>query len=426
MKKSYLSKIFIGVIVIVSGATVARAQAPFSPGYVVPLAGDTLRGQVQELGELRNAQVCRFRPTATAASTDYAPTALRAYGLAGGARYEARPVPPADSTRATPAPLFVEVLVSGPARLYTCRDRPGHTRYFVAVGGPKARLRELAERRVKTFSNSFEAYETLSLYRDTLAAALRACPAAQVLLPRLPFQPAALGRVITRYNECVGGPAAVSARLAPRAQGPVLSLLGGYQYGTLTLNGANIFFNVAPPLHQGVPVGGLALSFTMPHTRQTITLRLEAQYAHEVYEGEHTGPVPTAALPTPQLNKYKFDLTYLHVPVLLRYTLMRSPGLRPFLEAGIVYARLFQATTAFSGQQGTAAQIVFPFFQGEDVQYNQFGFAAGVGVSAPVLAERRLALLARVSTANGPSNYVQVGAPITYFSALLSLDLTKP
>lgn len=363
MRKTYVTQVFIGIALAMSGSLVARAQATFRPGYVVPLAGDTLRGEVQELGELRNSLTCRFRPSPAAPPTDYAPTAARAYGFTGSAQYEARPVPPADTARTTPTPLFVEVLVSGPAQLYTCRDH-GHMRYFVAVGAAGARLRELAERRVKTFSNGFEAYETRSLYRDTLAAALRACPAVQVLLPKLPFQQVALGRVITQYNECVGGPAAVSTRLAPRSRGPVLSLLGGYQYGTLSLSGSSPFFNVAPPLHQGSPVGGLGLSFTLPQTRRTVTLRLEAQYAHEVYEGEYSGLLPTGALPTPQLNKYKFDLTYLHVPVLLRYTLLRNPKLRPFLEAGFVYSRLLQSNSAFSAQQSPAPPITLPFFQG--------------------------------------------------------------
>lgn len=425
MKKNYLWQVLAAAALLTASAPAARAQANFQPGYVVPLAGDTLRGQVQELGELRSALTCRFRPGPAAAATDYAPTALRAYGFTGGERYEVRLVPPADSTQAAPTSRFVEVLVGGPAQLYLCRDRPGRTRYFAAVGPGGARLRELVERRVKTFSNGFEAYETRSLFRDTLAAALRACPAVQVQLPRLPFQQAALARVIASYNACMGGPAAALVPVR-RQRGPMLSLLGGYQQGTLSLNGNNTFFNVAPPLRQSSPVGGLGLSLTMPYTRRAVTLQFEAQYAHEVYTGSYSGPVPTAALPTPQLNSYRFDLSYLHAPVLLRYTLLRSKVLRPFIEAGLVYSHLLQSTNTFSAQQGTLAPVAFPFFQGEYVRNNQFGFVAGVGVSVPVVAERRLALLARFATNNGPSYYTEIGAPITYFSALLSLDLTKP
>ncbi|RZK30110.1 MAG: polysaccharide biosynthesis tyrosine autokinase [Hymenobacter sp.] len=47
------------------------AQNAFTPGYLVQLNGDTIRGEVQLRGAMRSALMCRFRPTATAASTDY-------------------------------------------------------------------------------------------------------------------------------------------------------------------------------------------------------------------------------------------------------------------------------------------------------------------------------------------------------------------
>lgn len=386
MRKTYLTQVLIGIALALSGSLVARAQATFRPGYVVPLAGDTLRGEVQELGELRNSLTCRFRPSPTAAPTDYAPTAAQAYGFTGSAQYEARPVPPADSARPTPTPLFVEVLVSGPAQLYTCRDR-GHTRYFVAVGPAGARLRELAERRVKTFSNGFEAYETRSLYRDTLAAALRACPAVQISLPRLPFQQAALGRVITRYNECVGGPAAVATRLTSRAHGPVLSLLGGYQHGRLSFGTG--FLAITSRNHTG-PVGGLALGLPLPHTLQTVSVRLEVVYSAEQYE------------------QSQFNQSYLNLPVQLRYTLLRNQVIRPFAEAGAMYSYLLHA-------QDT-----------NPVQTGQFGFVAGVGASFPLAGPRRLGVLVRVTTSESLTNAAMVGSKNTCVSALLSLDLTKP
>lgn len=233
-------------------------------------------------------------------------------------------------------------------------------------------------------------------------------------------------RVITQYNACVGGPAAVAAPPAIRQPGAVLSVLAGYQSGTLKLNGSNFFFQSAPPLRQASPVAGLALTLTLPHTRRTMSVRLEAMYAHEVYDGEYGGIPNTAASPTSQVNTYHFDLQYLHVPVLLRYTLMRSPRLRPFIEAGGVYHRVLQAQSAFTIHTGTGSTINLPYFADNDVQYNQVGLQAGAGLSAPVIGERRLALLARVATSSGLSNYTGVGAPMTYFSVLLGLDVSKP
>jgi len=425
MKKSYFTGSVLLALAVFT-TTVARAQASYQPGYVVTLAGDTLRGQVQEVSARRNSVLCRFRATPDAIATYYAPAGLRAYGVQQGATYRVLAVLPADSASGPPQPLFLEVLVQGPAQLYSSRERPGYTRYFVAVGAPASRPQELVQRRVKGFANGLESYETRSLYRDTLAAALRACPAVQVQLPQLPFQQAALARVITQYNTCVGGPAVAVAPPAARRQGSVLSVLVGYQYSTLQPSGSTGFFSVAPALHQASPVGGLALNLTLPHTRRTVSLRLEAIYAHELYEGQYTGPVGTMALPTSQVNTYRFDLQYVHVPILLRYTLLRSARLRPFAEAGLVYHRLVQTQSAFTLAPGTGSFITLPYFDENNVQYNQFGLQAGAGISTPLIGERRLAFMARVATCNGLSSYTTIGAPITYFSLLLGLDLSKP
>jgi hypothetical protein len=334
-------------------------------------------------------------------------------------------VPPADSAAVASGPqqVFLEVLVQGAAQLYSSREQPSRTRYFVAVGGPAARLRELAEYRVQGFANGVKVYETRSLYRDTLAAALRGCLAVQVQLPRLPFLPAALTRVVSQYNSCMGGPVAKAVVPATRRRGVVLSALAGYQAGSLRLSG-NGFFSAAPPLRQAGPVAGLALNVVLPHTRRTVNLRLEALYAHEVFNGEYTDAVSTAATPT--FNKYRFDLQYLHLPVLLRYTLLRSPRLHPFVEAGMLYSRLLSSQSALSLQQGNSQPFNLPFFGENTMVNNQFGLQAGAGLSLPVMGERRLALLARAATSTGPSDYVTIAAPITYYSVLLGLDLSKP
>lgn len=313
------------------------------------------------------------------------------------------------------------MLVQGTAQLYSSREQPGRTRYFVAVGGPAARVRELAERRVQGFVDGAKVYETRSLYRDTLAAALRGCPAVQVQLPRLPFLPAALTRVVSQYNSCLGGPVVKAVVPATRHRGVVVSALVGYQAGSMHLTSSESFFGAAPPLRQAGPVAGLGLNVVVPHTRRTISLRLEASYAHAVFSGESTDAVNTT-----QVNKYRFDLQYLHLPVLLRYTLLRSHQLRPFAEAGMLYSRLLSSQSAFSFQQAGFQSVNLPFFAQDNTARNQFGVQAGAGLSLPVIGERRLALLARVATSTGPSDYVGIAAPITYYAVLLGLDLSKP
>lgn len=409
------------LLLVLALPLVARAQTKFEPGYVLPLAGDTLRGQVQLRGELRNARTCLFRPAETAPPTDYAPTQLRGYGTANGLAFESCLLPAADSGQAA-RQLFAQRLAAGPASLYVCRDQAGRTRYFVALG--RGRLRELVQRRVQGYVRGTQVVQTFALYRDTLAAALAGCPAVQAQLPELAYRPAALLGIVRGYNACVGGPAAAQPKQA-RASRPVLSVVAGYQQGTLSFSGTP-FLNLAPPLRQQGFTGGLVLAVALPHTRGTLTLRPEARYAHELYEGSYTGPVPTAALPSPQVNTYRLDLRYLHVPVVLRYTLRRLPLVQPYVEAGGLYALLLSHETAFSNAVPPGSPTALAFFQGENAAGSQFGYVLGAGASLPVAAERRLGVLVRYAAGSGPSNYTSISSPIRYFQVLLSLDLTRP
>ncbi len=425
MNLFYKASLLALVATLTSNA--AHAQASFRPGYIVRSVGDTLRGEVQAVGALRNALVCRFRPAPGGVVTEYAPASLRAYGILHEAMYETQRVPPADSTQTpAPQPFFVEVLVTGRARLYSLRDRDRHNHYFVAVGAPDVPLQELVERRIKTFSNGFEAYETQARYRTTLAAVLRDCPSVQVQLPALPFLQAALIRVVMQYNECVGGAVAVKAAPARHHEKPVLSLLGGYQHGSMSFSGS-AFFSSSLTIPQASLTGGLGLSFTLPQTRRTVSLQLEALYAHELYESSYQSMPATAGSAYLRTTTYKFDLSYVHVPVLLRYTLMRSQLFRPFLEAGGIYSRVVRSQTLFTMYDGsTNTTAIIPLFPGSEVENNQFGLVGGIGASVPVLGTRRLGLLLRASTSTGPSNYTDLSTPIIYYSVLLSLDLTKP
>ena len=65
MNRFYLALLWVAVL---SGLMSTRllAQANFQPGYVLPLAGDTLRGEVDLQEGRLNAKACRFRPMAAA------------------------------------------------------------------------------------------------------------------------------------------------------------------------------------------------------------------------------------------------------------------------------------------------------------------------------------------------------------------------
>lgn len=173
----------------------AQAQTNFRQGYVLPLAGDTLRGEVDSRDGRASAQRCRFRATAQSVVVTYLPAELRGYGLTvDNQHYRALTV------AAAPQPYFLEVLVDGPAALYFLRD--AQQREFYYVVSPQLPLAPLEHAFVRMVRDGRTYSEEQAPYRNTLVVALAGCPAAQAQLPRLPFQESALRRVVAAYNHC--------------------------------------------------------------------------------------------------------------------------------------------------------------------------------------------------------------------------------
>ncbi|RZL06667.1 MAG: DUF885 family protein, partial [Hymenobacter sp.] len=81
------------------------------------------------------------------------------------------------------ATVFVKVLVTGKAALYTRQDRDDQARYYLAMGTDS--LRELRQYRVPQVVEDRTVYEEKSPFRTVLANAFRDCLAVQPLLPRL-------------------------------------------------------------------------------------------------------------------------------------------------------------------------------------------------------------------------------------------------
>ena len=72
----------------------ALAQTDFRPGYIIQLAGDTVRGEIDNRSAVRNATECRFRQGTV---RELAPAELLGYGLTGTKVYRTRTVTVPDS-----------------------------------------------------------------------------------------------------------------------------------------------------------------------------------------------------------------------------------------------------------------------------------------------------------------------------------------
>lgn len=83
----------------------------FRPGYVVTLAGDTLRGEINHGSATALCAECLFRPEGQTATTRYLPADLAAYRFEGGQYFRSHPLEGEGQ-------VFLEVLVQGELNVY--------------------------------------------------------------------------------------------------------------------------------------------------------------------------------------------------------------------------------------------------------------------------------------------------------------------
>lgn len=400
-------------------AAPVRAQTNFRPGYVLPLAGDTLRGEVDLRDGRANAERCRFRASAQAEAVPYLPAGLRGYGFtAERQHYRALDLPAAGAATA-PGRYFLEVLADGPAALYFLRDAQQHEFFYVA--SPQLPLTRLDHALVRVVREGRTYTEEQSPFRGTLRTALAGCPAALALLPGLPFQVSALRRVINLYNVCQGQAAPTAS--APLSRVTVGILVGAVQH-TLFYNAFPLRYGATALIRRPGFAVGPELRFTSPHLSSKLSIGLALLYEPEKYEfdvldGSFTAPSGSRA-------HVAFDLAYLRLPLMARYTYPRGK-LKPLAEAGftVAYAIKTGNSLAISEPNGQNFGPSQPLIIGDAFRTIQLGAGVGLGLSTRLASGRTLALFGRGEFANGFLNSTEAGTTVLHLYGLLSYDLTK-
>jgi hypothetical protein len=419
MKKHYASTaMMMGFLWLVS--FVACAQANFKPGYIVPINGDTVRGEIQIKGALRNTTSCRFRPLGSTQVTEYVPATLRGYGISRVGVYEARQLP------GSPAQvLFLELLAAGRARLYTRRDDEDQTHYYLAVGQDS--LQELRQLRVRRIVNDQVYYEDQYPFRNVLAKAFHDCLVVQPLLVSLPFTPQNLARVVNRYNECTSTPATASSKpLVNRERQHLrLGLVAALEHTSMK-------FGDRTSLHNGsfstsaTPVVGAFLMLTTPALNRNLAFRLDVLYEHLSYDDTYV----TRDFSTVDLRqRASFTANYVKLPVQVRYYLPTG-RVRPYIQAGILFNYLVAYKSYFRSEYNTANSTSTLLYEGvpidsQDMTHAEIGVVGGLGLEATALAGRIISVEARVEHGSGFVETSSINAPIVRVGVFLSVSLTK-
>lgn len=418
-----MKALYLPFLLLLLGLPLAvSAQSDFRPGYVLPLTGDTLRGDVDLRDNRISAQRCRFRSTAEAAITTYTPAELRGYGLKAEHRqYRAFSVFPLSPAAKAPQLYFLEILADGPASLYFLRDAQQNEAFYVV--SPNTAFTQLQRTTTRVVRNGQIFSEKNYLYRTTLATALAGCPQAESQLPNLLFQESSLRKVVAQYNSCQGYQAPSSAVPPASVSGVAFGFMGGVAQQSLTFNGY--------PYEQTTVVGrntsyiiGPFVRFNAGRLSQKVSVVLAILYEPEKFELEKTNFY--FGVPTGIITRSKFDLTYLRLPIIFRYTYPRGK-VSPLAELGLTIA--YALKTENSTEQATSGGYYYTrpqqLLDAGKFRSFQLGMGGGLGLSTRMVNGRSVALLARAEVSNGFSGVSEIENYVVHLYGLLSFDLTK-
>lgn len=417
------------LITLLGASAQAMAQTNFQPGYVVLPAGDTLRGEVDARGAIRNARLARFRTAPDAAVIEYQPRQLRGYGFVGDRVYQAETVLLADSAQRlgqpyAPAdtlarPSFLEVVLRGKLNLLFLRDERSNDHYYVQPRGQPAQ--ELVQKISLTNAGGTTLRRKSDDYRRTLAAATQACLAVQPAITKVDFDLRSLTRVVGQYNACVGS-AVVQPAAATRKNHVQLGLIAGAETSRLALN--DNFFGRKRTLetasNQISPVFGLGLNFRLAGINKALAVRLEALYELQEY-------LARQALATPGFyDEYRVKMGGIRIPLLVRYTYPRG-AVRPFAQLGYGFTYLLKSTN--EGRQVRVSNSTpttdTPWRGLVAPRSLEQGMVGSIGVATARPDQRNAALELRYERSDGFSDALDFGSRINRFYLLLSYDLTK-
>jgi hypothetical protein len=335
-----MKKLF-SLLVVLTLPVLCFAQSDFRSGYIITLQGDTLKGEVNHKGDLKNALECTFRVNESAQNQNFKPGQLKGYGFTGGKFYEAKtativnrvllvgnkfkeePVTGHDSVS------FMQVLVKGKATLYYLRDATSANHYYFQMNDkPVQELVYLQASMVDPKGNRY--WYKSKQFVGILKIAFKDCPAITEKIERTDFKSSSLQSLFKAYNYCVEPTQKIVTQIKPK---PVYTFgaMAGLSFSALNIEMIDHYLGAGNYESAPAFTAGISLDITMPVTNEKLSF--------------HNALFLTTRNYTANYNYQNTDLynsdyqvflkfQYVRLETAIRYT-APTKGIKPFAQAGI-------------------------------------------------------------------------------------------
>jgi hypothetical protein len=315
MKKFYYL-LLLNLLLVICGIHQTYAQSNFKPGYLVNLQNDTLKGQIDDRGAVRNAKQVKLL-TEQGHKQTYKPEEIIGYGVEGKIYRSYLTETNHISEGVIKKSYFMLLLENGRVDLYYLRDEKTKDRYFIQKEGND--LQELKNSHtvemIEGKSQRVYKKEYLSILQNTLTD----CPTLNNNFIKVNFHETSFRKVIRQFNNCLldkheevaiekGG------KLQVRKEVYV-----GYSQNTVTAKGKYMYF--IPLDGKTSPFVSLALMASSDKISKSLSIGLSADY------------IPKGAFFE---KDREFDFHFLDFRLFPEYMYPKG-RIRPIVSAGILY-----------------------------------------------------------------------------------------
>jgi hypothetical protein len=360
-----------------------KAQTNFQPGFYITHQYDTIYGEIDNRGDLRNSRICDFRSNEKAESKSFAPGEIIAYRFTGeGKYYISKEITVKEETQE----VFLEFLVNGISNLYYYRGE-GSDRYFLESGD--GTMTELTNNLIESEVDGVAYIRKSNLYVGQMKATFGDCPEIQSKVDKARFNHKSLIELTREYHEytCDGEKCIIYEKPSQ-----AILISGGVYVGVLRSSldfpsyyGSDMDFasDASYKWYQEYTFGkqtdmvvGLQFRFTLPRANEKLALILLTEY----FQGDYYAYTEDRSNPGLLIQmEANAHVSSLNTMAGLLYTFPKGK-IRPSLAVGPLFSMDLNSNFDIYHTLITDALIIPQEYHTEPIRSINMGAFSQVGV----------------------------------------------
>lgn len=375
------------------------SQRNFQSGYYITIEQDTVLGEIDNRGDLKNGNICAFRKNENAEIKEFKPTEITAYRFLEGKFYTSI-VLPVDGEFVM---VFAEYLVNGISDLLYHRSL-NSDHYYIETN--KGEWLELSNDDIVFKKEGVTYSKESNQYIGLMKANFMDCSEIQEQIGGAKFTHKSLIKLTSQYHDyvCTDGEECIIYEKAPPIVTLSLAPILGFSLNGIAIPSHPDYENHSFDKSNDLSFG-LQLQATLPRLNDKLSLLLKTEYSESYFFSNLTT----------SLNAYATEYSDVHVHrkflsnmLGIQYVFLKGK-IRPSFAFGPELNYSFDLDIREIAENVTATEVRTYETQGRLPHYVAYGAFAQAGLEFKINSRQRLFLQLRYSFTKGVTELVMDG-----------------